>query len=168
MKARFRRFAALTSRAQQASTLGLFLSLFAAGSAHAVGTPEQRKGLHAGRLSSVPRRNPQRPRHYRLPEAAKGQPERGLPGGVRARRPIALASCGFLRSKSMFFLFILAPAICGYAAKMLCTKRLSQHSPRPEMLHPRCDRPAAKITLSLRRAGSPLDGVAGLRWRSRG
>ena len=43
MKARFRRFAALTSRVQQASTLGLFLSLFAAGSAHAVGTPEQRK-----------------------------------------------------------------------------------------------------------------------------
>jgi len=43
MKARFRRFAALTSRAQQASTLGLFLSLFTAGAAHAVGTPEQRK-----------------------------------------------------------------------------------------------------------------------------
>ncbi len=43
MKARFRRFAALTSRVQQASTLGLFLSLFAAGAAYAVGTPEQRK-----------------------------------------------------------------------------------------------------------------------------
>ncbi len=43
MKARFRRFAALSSRAQRASTLGLFLSLFAAGSAHAVGTPEQRR-----------------------------------------------------------------------------------------------------------------------------
>ncbi len=43
MKARFRRFAALSSRAQRASTLGLFLSLFAASSAHAVGTPEQRR-----------------------------------------------------------------------------------------------------------------------------
>jgi hypothetical protein len=43
MKARFRRFAALGSRAKRASTLGLFLSLFAAGAAHAAGTPEQRR-----------------------------------------------------------------------------------------------------------------------------
>jgi hypothetical protein len=44
MKARFRRFAALSSRAQRASTLGLLLSLFAAGAAHAApGTPEQRR-----------------------------------------------------------------------------------------------------------------------------
>jgi hypothetical protein len=31
------------SRAHQASTLGLFMSLFATGSAFALGTPEQRK-----------------------------------------------------------------------------------------------------------------------------
>jgi hypothetical protein len=38
-----RRMAALKSRARRASTLGLFLSLFASGSAFAIGTPEQRK-----------------------------------------------------------------------------------------------------------------------------
>ena len=43
MKVRFVRFAALSSRARRASTLGLFLSLFAIGSAYAVGTPEQRR-----------------------------------------------------------------------------------------------------------------------------
>jgi hypothetical protein len=43
MKVRFVRFAALSSRARRASTLGLFLSLFATGSAFAVGTPEQRR-----------------------------------------------------------------------------------------------------------------------------
>lgn len=43
MKVRFGRFAALSSRARRASTLGLFLSLFATGSAFAVGTPEQRR-----------------------------------------------------------------------------------------------------------------------------
>jgi hypothetical protein len=43
MKARFVRFAASASRAHRASTLGLFLTLFASGSAFALGTPEQRK-----------------------------------------------------------------------------------------------------------------------------
>jgi hypothetical protein len=43
MKVRFVRFAAVRSRARRASTLGLFLSLFATGSAFAVGTPEQRR-----------------------------------------------------------------------------------------------------------------------------
>jgi hypothetical protein len=43
MKVRFVRFAALSSRTRRASTLGLFLSLFATGSAFAVGTPEQRR-----------------------------------------------------------------------------------------------------------------------------
>jgi len=46
MKPRFARSAALRSRARRASTLGLFLTLFAVGSAHAQssqGTPEQRK-----------------------------------------------------------------------------------------------------------------------------
>jgi hypothetical protein len=43
VKARFRRLAALSNRTRRASTVGLFLSLFAAGAAHAAGTPEQRK-----------------------------------------------------------------------------------------------------------------------------
>jgi hypothetical protein len=43
-------------------------------------------GLHARRLPSMRRRNPQRPRHHRLPAAAEGQPQRRLPGGVRAVR----------------------------------------------------------------------------------
>jgi hypothetical protein len=43
MKPRFVRSAALRSRARRASTLGLFLTLFAVGSAHAQGSPEQRK-----------------------------------------------------------------------------------------------------------------------------
>lgn len=42
MKARFLRFAGVTSRARRASTVGLFLSLFAS-AAHAQGTPEQRR-----------------------------------------------------------------------------------------------------------------------------
>jgi hypothetical protein len=37
------RFAAANSRARRASTVGLFLTLFANGSACALGTPEQRK-----------------------------------------------------------------------------------------------------------------------------
>ena len=43
MKARFRRFAIARNRAHRASTLGLFLTLFAANSASALGSPEQRK-----------------------------------------------------------------------------------------------------------------------------
>lgn len=61
MKARFLRFAGVRSRARRASTVGLFLSLFAAGSAHAQGTPEQRKActpdvyrLCAGEIPNVP------------------------------------------------------------------------------------------------------------------
>ena len=60
MKARFRCFAASTSRARRVSTAGLFFSLFAAGSAHAIGTPEQRKActpdvyrLCAGEIPNV-------------------------------------------------------------------------------------------------------------------
>jgi len=48
------------SRVKRASTLGLFLSLFAAGSAYAVGTPEQRRActpdvyrLCAGEIPNV-------------------------------------------------------------------------------------------------------------------
>jgi hypothetical protein len=81
MKARFNRRWALASRAN----LALALTLFTTGSAlAALATPE--KGLHARRLPPSPRRNPERPRHHRLPAAAKGQPQRCLPGGVRAVR----------------------------------------------------------------------------------
>jgi hypothetical protein len=55
-----RRLAALKSRARRASTLGLFLTLFAGGSAFAIGTPEQRKActpdvyrLCAGEIPNV-------------------------------------------------------------------------------------------------------------------
>jgi hypothetical protein len=55
-----RRLAALKSRARRASTLGLFLTLFASGSAFAIGTPEQRKActpdvyrLCAGEIPNV-------------------------------------------------------------------------------------------------------------------
>jgi hypothetical protein len=68
MKVRFGRSAALTSRAHRASTVGLFLSLFAASSAHALGTPEQRKACT--------------PDVYRLPASAKGEFERGVQGRV--------------------------------------------------------------------------------------
>ena len=42
MKARFLRFAGVKSRARRASTVGLFLTLFAS-AAHAQGTAEQRR-----------------------------------------------------------------------------------------------------------------------------
>ena len=60
MKVRFLRFAGIRSRARRASTIGLFLSLFAAGPAGAQGTPEQRKActpdvyrLCAGEIPNV-------------------------------------------------------------------------------------------------------------------
>lgn len=60
MNASARRLAALKSRARRASTLGLFLTLFASGSAFAIGTPEQRKActpdvyrLCAGEIPNV-------------------------------------------------------------------------------------------------------------------
>ena len=43
MEVSLARLAALRSRARRASTFGLFLTLFAAGSALALGTPEQRR-----------------------------------------------------------------------------------------------------------------------------
>jgi hypothetical protein len=54
------RLAALNSRACRVSTLGLFLTLFAAGSASALGSPEQRRActpdvyrLCAGEIPNV-------------------------------------------------------------------------------------------------------------------
>ncbi len=59
MKMRFLRFAGVKSRARGASTVGLFLTLFAS-SAHAQGTAEQRRActpdvhrLHAGEILNV-------------------------------------------------------------------------------------------------------------------
>jgi hypothetical protein len=46
MKARFLKFARVRSRARRASTVGLFLTLFAS-TAHAQGTPEQRRACIA-------------------------------------------------------------------------------------------------------------------------
>ncbi len=60
MKARFLRFAAVKSRARRASTLGLFLTLFASGAAQAQGTADQRRActpdvyrLCAGEIPNV-------------------------------------------------------------------------------------------------------------------
>ena len=57
MKPRFVRSAAFRNRARRASTLGLFLTLFAVGSAHAQGTaqgsPEQRKASTPGEIPNV-------------------------------------------------------------------------------------------------------------------
>src|SRR6202011_1373807 len=44
------------------------------------------KSLHARCVPALRRRNPQRPRRHRLPAAPEGQPQRRLPGGVRAVR----------------------------------------------------------------------------------
>ncbi|MGY8665532.1 hypothetical protein Q3C01_24650 [Bradyrhizobium sp. UFLA05-109] len=59
MKARFLKFAGVKSRARRASTLGLFLTLFAS-TAYAQGTPEQRRActpdvyrLCAGEIPNV-------------------------------------------------------------------------------------------------------------------
>ena len=43
MKARFLRFAGVRSRARRASTLGLFMTLFASGTAHAQGNAVQHR-----------------------------------------------------------------------------------------------------------------------------
>lgn len=60
MRTRFLRFAAVRSRARRASTLGLFLTLFASGAAQAQGTPDQRRActpdvyrLCAGEIPNV-------------------------------------------------------------------------------------------------------------------
>ena len=42
------------------------------------------ESLYTRCLSSLPRRDPERPGDYRLPAAAEGQPQRRLPGSVRA------------------------------------------------------------------------------------
>ncbi|MCK1424751.1 hypothetical protein IVB14_12635 [Bradyrhizobium sp. 180] len=59
MKVRFLRFAIVKSRARRASTVGLFLTMFAS-AAHAQGTPEQRRActpdvyrLCAGEIPNV-------------------------------------------------------------------------------------------------------------------
>jgi hypothetical protein len=54
MKPRFVRSAALRNRARRASTLGLFLTLFAAGSAHAQGTGEGSRGSPEQRKACTP------------------------------------------------------------------------------------------------------------------
>jgi len=63
MKPRFARSAARRSRARRASTLGLFLTLFAVGSAHAQGTAQ---GLAESSLGSPEQRKACTPDVYRL------------------------------------------------------------------------------------------------------
>lgn len=77
------RFAATVSRARRTSTVSLFLTLFATGSAFAVGPPEQRKDCtpdvyrpYAGEIPNV------RVVH-RLPAAAEAEFERSVPDSVR-------------------------------------------------------------------------------------
>jgi hypothetical protein len=59
MKARFLRFAGVKSRARRASTVGLFLTLFASAAQAQQGTPEQRRAppdvyrLCAGEIPNV-------------------------------------------------------------------------------------------------------------------
>jgi hypothetical protein len=60
MKARFLRFAGVRSRARRASTVGLFLTLFATAASAQQGTPEQRRActpdvyrLCAGEIPNV-------------------------------------------------------------------------------------------------------------------
>ena len=80
MTARFNRRWAVASRAN----LALALTLLTAGSAlAATGTPEQRRACTPDVYRLCPG---EIPRHHRLPAAAKGQPDRALPGGVRAVR----------------------------------------------------------------------------------
>jgi len=68
-----------------APNLALALTLLATGSALAAqATPEQKKSLHPRRLSPLSRRDPKCAGNYLLPAAAEGQPQRSLPGGVRA------------------------------------------------------------------------------------
>ena len=63
MKPRFARSAALRSRARRASTLGLFLALFAVGSAHAQGIAQ---GTAEGSRGSPEQRKACAPDVYRL------------------------------------------------------------------------------------------------------
>ena len=88
MDARLAQSSKLIRRATAA--LGLTLTLFAASSAFALGTPEQRK---AGCLSALRRRNSERPRHHRLPAAEQGELERRLPGGVRTGGKLTPLAC---------------------------------------------------------------------------
>jgi hypothetical protein len=67
MKPRFVRSAALRNRAGRASTLGLFLTLFAVGSAHAQGTAQGiAQGTAGGSRGSQEQRRACTPDVYRL------------------------------------------------------------------------------------------------------
>jgi len=69
------------------ANLVLTLTLFTTGSALAgPATPEQKKACTPDVYRFCAGRNPGRPGHHRLPAPAEGQPQRCLPGGVRAVR----------------------------------------------------------------------------------
>lgn len=58
MKARFLRFAGVRSRARRASTVGLFLTLFASAAQAQQGTPEQRRACTPTSTGSAPAKSP--------------------------------------------------------------------------------------------------------------
>lgn len=58
MKARFLRFAGVRSRARRASTVGLFLTLFASTAQAQQGTPEQRRACTPDVYRLAPARSP--------------------------------------------------------------------------------------------------------------
>ena len=79
------RTSARAKAAKMAAALGLLIALVTTGSARAeIATPEQKEGLYARRVSAVRRGDSECAGDYRLSAAAKGQPQRRLPGGVRA------------------------------------------------------------------------------------
>ncbi len=65
--------------------LGFLLASMVSGSASALeGTPEQRRASAPDNLPALRRRDPERPGDHRMPAPAKGEPEPGLRGSIRA------------------------------------------------------------------------------------
>jgi hypothetical protein len=114
MDARFARSFKLICRA--AVALDAVLGRFSVCARHA----RAAKGLHAGCLSALRRRNSERPLHYGLPAPEQAELERRLPGGIRAvgkltppgasnckavsfqlHRIDIIEGCEFVRSKSL-------------------------------------------------------------------
>jgi hypothetical protein len=70
------------------------------------------------------RRNSQRPRHHRLPQAAEGELERGLPGGVRASRPLGVVEILWIFAQQAYGNYK-EPPICQAVQKLwICCEYL--------------------------------------------
>ena len=83
MTARFERAWAKASRAHLAASVGFLLALSASQSASAQRTQEQRGACTPDVYRLY---DPQRPGDHQWPAAAEGEPQRTLPGSVRAVR----------------------------------------------------------------------------------